>query len=449
MQVFETIIPLTGWQQAIFIGVCVWIIAAAHPEVGLAMYLSIASWTRGFLIASVAQFWILLAVMGLATLRLILFGQVKPFVLPPHKRGVLAWLAIWWAWMIILCFFFLPFFDQAQWSDLYKNTILYTLIPMPLILFLPKEINRVVYFAVAYILTSMIGGMFAVMMLNIPFSYLLADPTSITKRAFALGISNYHWFAYQFAISLTFIFALSVYMKNILVRAGLILPALLCVYFLILSSSRQSILGCAIALLFCFIWVEFSDKGAHRFWIVALVAIVLFSAYWLVEQAPSVLRIGSSSSGSLPDIALLQDIIQKRSAVSWQLGLNLFPESPIWGLGFSQYSVSHNLFLGTIVDQGIVGLVFLLGFLTFWFGEARLAWKTTEQPGLKTWKLAMVAIMVFVLVQSQFSGNPLSEWAMWWSTAFLWCLNGLDVHIEEQEQVEPVRERYTRLIRYR
>ena len=80
-----------------------------------------------------------------------------------------------------------------------------------------------------------------------------------------------------------------------------------------------------------------------------------------------------------------------------------------------------------IVDQGVVGLVFLLGFLIFWFGEARSAWKTVEQPGLKTWKLAMVAIMVFVLVQSQFSGNPLSEWAMWWSTAFLWCLNGMDV----------------------
>jgi O-Antigen ligase len=449
MQAFESIIPLTWWQQAIFICVCVWIVAAAHPEVGLAIYLSIASWTRGFLIASVAQFWILLVVMGLATLRLILFAQVKPFVLPPHKRGVLAWLIIWWAWMIILCFFFLPYFDQAQWTDLYKNTILYTLIPMPLILFLPKEINRVVYFAGAYILTSVVGGMFAVMMLNIPFSYLLADPTSITRRAFALGISNYHWFAYQFAISLIFIFALFVYIKNILVRVGLIVPALLCVYFLILSSSRQSILGFAIALLFCFIWEEFSGKGTHRFWVVALVTIVIFSAYWLVIQVPNVLRIGLSSSGSLPDIALLQDIIQKRSAVSWQQGLNLLPESPVWGLGFSQYSVSHNLFLGTIVDQGIIGLVFLLGFLIFWFGEARLAWKTTEQPDLRIWKLAMVAIMVFVLVQSQFSGNPLSEWAMWWSTMFLWCLNGLDVHAEKQKQVEPVRERYTRLVRYR
>ena len=438
MQAFESIIPLTWWQQAIFIGVCLWIVAAAHPEVGLAIYLSIASWTRGFLIASVAQFWILLVVMGLATLRLILFGQVKPFVLPPHKRGVLAWLTIWWAWMIILCFFFLPYFDQAQWADLYRSAIFYTLIPMPIILFLPKEINRVVYFVCAYITTSVIGGLFAIMMLNIPFSYLLADPTSITKNTFALGIINYHWFAYQFAISLVFIFVLFIYVKNILVRAVLIVPALLCLYFLILSSSRQSILGCTIALLFCFIWVEFSGRGAHRFWIVALVAIFIFSAYWLVEQAPSILRIGPFSGGSPPDIALLQDIIQKRSAVSWQLGLNLLPESPVWGLGFSQYSVSHNLFLGTIVDQGIIGLVFLLGFLTFWYGEARLAWKTTEQPDLKIWKLAMVAIMVFVLVQSQFSGDVLSEWAMWWSTVFLWCLNGMDMLEKKGKVATPV-----------
>jgi O-antigen ligase len=293
-----------------------------------------------------------------------------------------------------------------------------------------------------------IGGAFAIKMLNIPFTYLLIDPTSITRKSFALGLYNYHWFAYQFVISLIFIFAIFMYIKNIIVRVTLILFAFLCVYFLLLSSSRQSIFGGVVALWFCFLWVEFSGTRAHRFWIVTLVIVVLISAYWLVEQAPNILRLGFLSSGTtLPDSALIREILQKRSQVSWEVGLALIPESPIWGLGFSKYYVSHNLFLGTIVDQGIVGLVFLVGFLLFWVGEAQQSWRTSAQLEDKTWKLAMVAVMVFVLVQSQFSGNPLSEWAMWWSTAFLWCLNGLDTFAEGQKQDLPDQASQPRLVR--
>jgi len=54
--------------------------------------------------------------------------------------------------------------------------------------------------------------------------------------------------------------------------------------------------------------------------------------------------------------------------------------------------VSHNLFLGTILDQGIVGMFFLIGFLLFWFGEARRAWRTPHSLIIAIWKLAMVAI---------------------------------------------------------
>lgn len=442
MQTFESLIPLTWWQQAIFLGICAWVIIAARPEVALAIYLSIASWTRGFLIGPLAQIWVLLLVMGLAVLRLILFRGIKPFILPQHKRGIVLWITIWWTWMILLFLIFRSSFEPGSTEALYKNTILYTLIPLPIILLLPKQVDRIVYFAWAYILTAAIGGILAIMMLNIPFAYLLIDPTSVTRKSFALGLYNYHWFAYQFAISLVFIFSLFAYLKNLLARVSLGLLALLCVYFLLLSSSRQSILGSAIALMFCFVWVEFSGRGAHRLWVVVLVVVVVVSAFWLIQRAPDVLRIGLSSSGTASfDQTVIREILQKRSQVSWEQGFALFPDSPIWGLGFSKYYISHNLFLGTLVDQGIVGLIFLLGFLVFWLGEVAQAWQTSTQPKLDIWKLAMVAVMVFVLVQSQFSGNPLTEWAMWWSTAFLWCLNGIDELHEDVKQIAPLRGR--------
>ncbi len=443
MQNFESLIPLTWWQQVIFIALCAWIILAGRAEIALAMYLSIASWTRGFLIGPLAQIWVLLLVMGLAVLRLILSGKVQPFILPRHKRGILLWLAVWWAWMILLFILFQSSFEPGTAEILYKNTILYTLAPLPVILFLPKQIDRVVYFAWTYLLTAVAGGIIAILMLNIPLTYLLTDPTSITQKSFALGIYNYHWFAYQFAVALIFIFALFAYFKNFLLKIGLAVLALLCVYFLLLSSSRQSIFGSAIALMFCFMWTEFSGRGAHRFWIVVLVSVVAASAFLIIQQAPDLLRIGLSSGGTaLPDQTIIREILQRRSEISWERGFALVPDSPIWGWGFSKYTVSHNLFLGTIVDQGIVGFIFLLGFLFFWAGEAKRAWKISAQPELHIWKLAMVAIMVFVLIQSQFSGNPLTEWAMWWSTAFLWCLNGMDDTRAENKNVVTYRGRH-------
>ncbi|MEW5939451.1 MAG: hypothetical protein AB1750_07310 [Chloroflexota bacterium] len=439
MQNFEFLIPLTWWQQAIFLAICVWVVAAARPEVALAMYLSIASWTRGFLIGPFAHIWVLLGVMILASLHLILTGRVKPFVLPPHRRGVLAWLGVWWAWMVLLFLVFRGDFESGQWETLYKNTILYTLAPLPVIFALPKEEGRVVSFAWAYILASAAGGVFAIQMLNVPFSYLLSDPTAITRKSFALGIYNYHWFAYQFAYSLVFIFAMFLYVKNAVLRALLGALALLCVYFLLLSSSRQSIFGALIALGFCLLWTLVSGRGAHRLWVGALALALLVAGAWIVQQAPDVLRLGLTDGAGRLDAALIREILQKRSEVSWDQGVALVPESPVWGLGFSRHYVSHNLFLGTLVDQGAVGLVFLLGFLFFWLGEAIRAWKTPAPAGLAVWKMAMVAVMVFALAQSQFSGSPLSEWALWWSAAFLWCLNGMNAAPQREPVTVPRR----------
>jgi O-antigen ligase len=368
--------------------------------------------------------------------------------LPSHKRGILLWLATWWAWMIIVFLAFLPFFEHGTAENFYKNTILYILIPMPVIVFLPKQLDRVIYFAWAYLFAAVIGGIFAIMMLNVPLHSLINDPTSIVHISFALGIENYHWFAYQYAISLILIFSLFVYYNNLMTRVGLILLVLSCVYFLMLSSSRQSIFGLMIALLFSFMWVLFSGRNKYRYWIAVIVVVVGISAFRLIEQEPAILRIGFSSGGTfLSQITMIQEILIKRSQLTWEQGFALVPDSPIWGLGFSKHYISHNIFLGTIVDQGMIGLVFLIGFLYFWTGEAVRAWRTPKQYDVYTWKLAMVSIMVFVLVQSQFSGNPLSEWAMWWSTAFLWCMNDRGFNGKDQEQNFLSAERQLRQIR--
>jgi hypothetical protein len=255
-------------------------------------------------------------------------------------------------------------------------------------------------------------------------SYLLKDPTLTSFGVVQLGVINYHWFAYPFAISVLFGFGLIKEFKNIFARVLLFGFILVCVYFLILAGSRQSILGCVAGILFFSAWIVSRHKVSSA-WVIPLVTGVFAFMYWLILQAPDLLRLGLGSQAGVIDVNATRiiDFIQSRSVITWQEGIKTFLSSSIWGVGFSQHYVSHNLFIGTGADQGIVGLIFLVGFLIFWARQAILAWREVELNIENTWRMILVSVMIFELVQSQFSGSPIAEWAMWWSTTFLWIMN--------------------------
>ena len=61
---------------------------------------------------------------------------------------------------------------------------------------------------------------------------------------------------------------------------------------------------------------------------------------------------------------------------AWALGLRRFQESPFLGLGYKammvgQYASSDNQYVGTLFDQGLLGLVALVGFILKLFGRLR------------------------------------------------------------------------------
>ena len=58
----------------------------------------------------------------------------------------------------------------------------------------------------------------------------------------------------------------------------------------------------------------------------------------------------------------VSNVFNVRSSL-WALGLQEFIASPIWGNGFQVNA--HNLFVGTLAAQGVIGLIFLIGFLLF------------------------------------------------------------------------------------
>lgn len=431
---FQNTIYLTGLEVFGFLAVCLLIVYFARPEIALGIYLSMGDWTRTVQIGPIAHTWVLVGTILLATFVMLIRNRDAGFSIPNRNRWILFLLALWWSWMTLLFFLYKDLFIPQQWSNLWQIVTLYVLFPLPFILLLPRSLDRVQWFAFAYIAFAILEGWFALQVINIPVSFIAKDPTLISFGVLRLNVVNYHWFAYPFAISLIFVLVLFFQTNNLLWRIICLLVGIYCVYFLVLAGSRQTIVGVLAAMIVFGLWMM-KSRGNLRIWLMIVLSIFLYVSIWLVQVAPSLLRLNGPQGQLSLDISFLKEIIQDRSAITWEQGLRIIPDSPIWGFGFSLQNISHNLFIGTLVDQGIVGLIFLICFLIFWGLEAKFVWEATRVTVDNLWRVAMVLVMVFVLIQSQFSGNPIAEWAMWWSTVFLWQLNAESVVNKENRNL--------------
>jgi len=432
---FQDTIYLTNLETLIFLALYALVVFLARPEIGLGIYLAMAGWTRTVQIGPIAHTWVLWATILLASLVMIAKDKQLRFFIPKQNRWILSWMVLWWGWMIMLFILYKNMFDPGLWASLLKNVVLYVLFPLPFIALFTKCRQQIMEFAVGYIVFAMLGGWYALQVIHIPLGYVFSDPTLLSYGVLRLNLINYHWFAYLYAISLIFLLSFFFWTKNFGLRLLIMVTAICCLYFLIISGSRQAMLGAFVALLIYGIWL-LKSQGLARLWILVIVIPFIFVSIWLVNDAPLLVRLGTNNSRLVLDVDLMTKIIRDRQEITWDEGLKAIPHSPLWGVGFSLHAISHNLFIGTLVDQGLIGMVFLLGFLIFWWREAWRVWNLSRITPDNLWRVALSTVMVFVLVQSQFSGSPVSEWAMWWSTTFLWCLSEKLSSKQVQQEVE-------------
>jgi O-antigen ligase len=106
----------------------------------------------------------------------------------------------------------------------------------------------------------------------------------------------------------------------------------------------------------------------------------------------------------------------------WEIGWVNFLASPIWGWGFEKNVYSHNLFIGALADQGIVGFIFLLGVIVFFIRRSRGVWSGRGPANVAIWRAMFVCIGIFGLSHGLVSSDVFSEWHLYWSAAFLWWL---------------------------
>ena len=142
--------------------------------------------------------------------------------------------------------------------------------PLPVILLFANNIDKVRGFVIAYILAAILSGL-KIYFINydISFSTFLSDPTLRSFGIIFYNSQNYHWFSYPFAISLILIFPLISISKSIFIKLLLFFSACLCIYFILLAGSRQTIYGGGLILIFFSWWIFKVQKRKRTFRLIA------------------------------------------------------------------------------------------------------------------------------------------------------------------------------------
>jgi O-antigen ligase len=314
---------------------------------------------------------------------------------------------VWWGWMLALIYFL----ERPDLKiQILRDLLLYIMAPLPIMALFAHDVRRLKGFALAYVFTTLLGGFVSLAILNVSFVDFFRDASVGTRLQF-LGLDNYHYMGHALAISLILLAAFYQESKAKYLRLFYLLTTLCAVYFAMLVGSRQAIFSVSVVF-GLFAWTRLRSRKANFWALAVLFGLVVFLGYFMFREDPKlVLR----SSGSLDEAAALS--YSERWEL-WMQGLGLFASSPVWGLGFAKSQVAHNIFIGVLADQGVVGLILFIGLMVFF---VRMARRVQGEPTI--WGTAFLYIGFYALIHSQFSGNVLGVWELYWSSLFLWCLS--------------------------
>jgi len=429
-------IELTPVQIAMLAAVLLISIYKARPEWILGVYLSMSLWARVIVVGSIAHTWVLLAALFLATVHYV--HQERRFaftpeylrertlgMMPRQDRWVIVWMLLWWGWMLLL----LNQFDADEKIAVLRPILLNVIIPMPVILLLARDLARLRGFAMAYVLAAVVGCWLALDVYKIPLSYLLTDPALEGTGLVRLGLRNYHFFSHFCAIG--FILATTLYLdsKSLLKQGLMLLCAAWCAYFLLLAGARQSMSGAIVCSVLILLWMIARGGPVRSVRALLLASVVTAMVIWLYQESPQLI-IREDEAGN---VANSFNIFDGRGKL-WAIGWGHFLTSPLWGLGFEQTVWSHNLFVGTLSDQGVIGMIFFVGFLVFVLRRMPAVWMRAEHDPRDLWRVAFFAIFLFGMIHGMASGNTSSTAHLYWSAAALWWL-GQDVPRPAPRQV--------------
>ncbi len=403
--------------------VCLYAIWRGRPEIPLAIYLSVSLWTRTVFVGPSAATWPLLAMIMLALIRYLhivrrwsLLPQhldaTTRQIVPATDTWILPWMGLWWGWALCVLFQF----DLPNKMSIARPLILYIIVASLVMLIAIRDAAAARRFAITYILTSAYGLYAALRFIDVPLSYLLSDPGLSSLPYRNLGIREYNYFSHHLSIAFLLGLGLFLQTRRLWSMAAILALTLFCGYGIFLTGARQSLSGAGIAAALIFTWAL--TRSGKKPWRVPLaIAAIVIIVVLLYQVAPYlVVREGES------DLGESFNVFEDRGGL-WLIGWNYFLASPVWGWGFEQKLWSHNIFIGTLADQGIVGMSFLIGYFVWAIRRLPAVWAQTPTDDRAVWRVVFFALFVFAVVHGQASGNTMSTAHLHWPLWAVWALS--------------------------
>ena len=383
----------------LILGGCFFAVLKGRVELVLGAYLALISSARTIMFGPIALFWVLAATIAFATVSIYALRARSSSFYSFHDRWIFLWMGHWFFWTAVL----ISFLDPGIAKACFRNLLMWIILPLPAILLFAGELTRVKVFAWSFVITSVLN------------SALIIDIPALLQGAFRFfDVYNYHRIGVGLGIATIFAFALLHQARKISARMLITGVFLFLAMALYANGSRLNMIAASASLVILFLWALTCSTEFKKY-IMVLLGIGVAMAMWLYAQAPYLLV------RALPDQIEEKFIgdVNLRFRV-WHQGLEKFYESPVWGFAFS-WDGAHNLFIGIMVDEGLVGMIFFGGLLIFVGRQCRLLWRRRSPEDQALWEMVFQCMFLYGMVRGQFSGNALSIWEMYWSAAFLWC----------------------------
>ena len=174
--------------------------------------------------------------------------------------------------------------------------------------------------------------------------------------------------------------------------------------------------GGYLATLAAFLWMAFMRK---KFLIIPIIVLVVFWQAILPKTVIERLTF-SEEEGQL-------DVSAQTRLTIWEESFVYIEQSPIFGVGFNVFSHlgmqrdTHNIYLKTFAEQGIIGLIFLLIIYGISFKRALYLYARAADPFLKGLGLGFSACVLAVIVGNFFG----DRWTHMSLSAFFWVFLGM------------------------
>jgi O-antigen ligase len=381
-------------------------------EILVPIQLVLNQWTRTVFVFGVPHLYLVSGALIVAVIARLLRRQA-----PLYLRGhywIIPWFALSIAWYVALSVFF---------GDSGYGTILLILnvaVVIPVLWLHVRSLNAVRVFARVYVATALLGAALAI---KVALDYgstsdLWRDPFMRSGVPFRLLSENYHFLAAPFSVALLLAWALARDASRWVERLCWSAAGLCCVYVLLLIGSRQHVLsafvGSVLLAFHCVDWREHMGRKVRR--LIVATALLSISLY-TVAARPELLLRDDEQNTFAP--SFVESIVGLRARI-WASGLERFAQSPIVGNGPTFNS--HNLFVATLANQGIVGFALLLGWLVFMLQVFRTSRSVPFNKESLQWQQALLVIGGMALVAGQASGDMTSLWYLYWAPTLAWCL---------------------------